>query len=203
MSIVVVDDSLDDRRLLDAMLGRRGYPVVLTSSAHEAFQFLRLDDPDSSDPTVDLILMDILMPGIDGIQACQRIKAIKRFHDVPIIMVTCKREPESLEAAFAAGARDYITKPVKRVELLARINSALTLKRESDARKASQQLLARRNGELEQALAEIHTLRGFLMLCSHCKQVRTDSGQWQQIDIYLQQHAEVQFSPTLCSECLS
>jgi CheY-like chemotaxis protein len=203
MSIVVVDDSLDDRRLLEAMLGRRGYPFVLTSSAQEAFQLLRLNDPDSPHPDIDLILMDIVMPGIDGIQACQRIKAIKRFQDVPIIMVTCKREPEVLEAAFAAGARDYITKPVKRVELLARMNSALRLKHESDARKASQQLLARRNVELEQTLAEIHTLRGFLMVCSHCKQVRTDSGQWQQIDIYLQQHAEVQFSPTLCSECLS
>jgi CheY-like chemotaxis protein len=203
MNIVVVDDSLDDRHLLDAMLSRRGYRVVLTSSAREAFQVLQLDARYNEESRVDLILMDIVMPEIDGITACQRIKAVERFHDVPVIMVTCKREPQTLEAAFAAGARDYITKPVKRVELLARINSALTLKRESDARKASQRLLTQRNEELEQALAEIHTLRGFLMLCSHCKQVRTDSGQWQQIDIYLQQHAEIEFSPTLCSDCLA
>jgi sigma-B regulation protein RsbU (phosphoserine phosphatase) len=203
MSIVVVDDSPDDRRLLQAMLTRRGYSVVLTSSAQEAFEVLRVDVADHEDPGVDLILMDIVMPEMDGIEACQRIKAVERFHDVPVIMVTCKREPQTLKAAFAAGARDYITKPVKRIELHARINSALTLKRQSDARRASQRLLSRRNQELEQALAEIRTLRGFLMLCSHCKQVRTDSGQWQQIDTYLQQHAEIEFSPTLCYECLS
>lgn len=81
MSILIVDDSAGQRLLLSSLL------------------------------KVDLILMDISMPGLNGIEACHRIKAVEPLHDIPIIMVTAGNEAEDLRAAFAAGAIDYITKP--------------------------------------------------------------------------------------------
>jgi CheY-like chemotaxis protein len=201
MSILVVDDSHESRRLLEVMLQRRRYEVVMAASAQEAFQHLRLDVPGTSDSSVDLVLMDIMMPGMNGIEACQRIKAVQRFHDLPVIMVTSKQEPQALEAAFAVGARDYIRKPIKRLELLSRVQSALLLKRESDARKACEQELVRWNQELERALREIKTLQGFLLICLYCKRVQADHGQWERIETYLKEHGDVQLHPVLCATC--
>ncbi|ETR73892.1 MAG: hypothetical protein OMM_06662 [Candidatus Magnetoglobus multicellularis str. Araruama] len=79
--------------------------------------------------------MDIMMPGIDGITACAHIKQEPSFKDIPIIMVTAKNESQSLQAAFDAGAMDYITKPVNPTILKARVNSALTLKKKWTAEK--------------------------------------------------------------------
>src|SRR5262249_31357781 len=96
-----------------------------------------------------------VMPDASGIEAARRIKEDERLHDVPILMVTAMSDDRDLEAAFAAGAIDYITKPVKVVELLARLRSALILKRELDNRKARQQELL----ELTEKLRETNYIR--------------------------------------------
>jgi len=203
MNILAVDDSPDHLRLLQAILQSAGYPEVLTAeSAREAFRCLALEDPAGGDAKVDLILMDVLMPEMDGMEACRRIKAIERLRDIPIIMVTAKTDHESLQAAFAAGAMDYITKPLKKVELLARVGSALTLKREMDIRKAREQELRTINQELEQALREVKVLRGFIPICAACKKIRDDQGYWQQIETYLRDHSEAQFSHGICPDCM-
>ena len=136
MSILIVDDSQHSRMLLTAFLRAAGYTELPTAgSAHEAFLHLGMDGPDGAAPEVDLILMDITMPEIDGVEACRQIKATPLLQDIPIIVVTAHDEGKYLDEAFAAGAIDYITKPVNKVELLARVRSALTLKQETDARK--------------------------------------------------------------------
>jgi len=137
-----------------------------------------------------------MMPGLDGVEACRRIKAVERFRDTPIIMVTAMSEAGFLEAAFAAGAVDYLTKPVNRVELLARVRSALRLKREMDRRKAREQ-------ELEQALRESKALRGLLPICGQCKKIRDDQGRWQAVESYIKAHSEADFSHGICPECLN
>ena len=141
------------------------------------------------------------MPDMNGIEACRRIKADASFHDTPVIMVTAKTEAHVLAEAFAAGATDYITKPFKPVELLARVRSALALKRETDARKTREQELLASNHELQRAIQEIHVLRGLLKICSFCKKIRNDQGGWQQIEIYIREHSEAEFSHGACGEC--
>src|SRR3989442_4611149 len=108
--------------------------------------------------------MDVMMPDMSGIEACRKIKTLDPQRDVRIMMVTAVRETEYLAAAFAAGAMDYITKPVKKLELVARVTSALTLKREMDARKARERELAEKNRDLRQALSEVKSLRGFIRI---------------------------------------
>ena len=92
MSILIVDDSPDHRNLLTKLLNNAGYTELLTAdSAHEAFNCLGLDNPLQPVPPVDLVLMDITMPEIDGIEACQRIKASAELRDIPIVMVNRRR----------------------------------------------------------------------------------------------------------------
>jgi DNA-binding response OmpR family regulator len=142
MSILIVDDTLSQQLLQSAILRSAGYSDVLTvPSAERAFERLSQDGGTGGEPDVDLILMDISMPDVDGIEACRRIKAQLSWQDIPVIMVTASTETEDLQAAFAAGALDYITKPPKKDEMLARVRSALNLKHEMDARKARERQL--------------------------------------------------------------
>lgn len=136
MCILVVDDSKDGREITEAMLHVAGYKdVSAVASALEAYRVLELGGPENKDPpAVDLVLLDILMPEIDGIEACARIRSETRYSDIPIIMLTSLNDMNSLANAFVAGATDYITKPMHRVELLARVRSALKLKSELDRR---------------------------------------------------------------------
>ena len=151
MIILIVDDSTDSRLLIETYLNAEGHTDLLTvASANEAFSCLGINSPVPTVCSVDLILMDITMPEMNGVDACAEIKATEQLRDIPIIMVTAHNEDAVLEAAFLAGAGDYITKPVNKVELLARVRSALALKRERDNRKRAQLELEAKNQELEQ-----------------------------------------------------
>src|SRR3954447_990797 len=129
MGILVVDDHADNTDLVKVDLELAGYSGIVTAlSAEQAFEYLRAGSP------VDLILMDVCMPGTDGITACQQLKADPAFSDIPVIIVTALAEYDIIDQAFAAGAADFLRKPFNRVELLARVRSALALKAQIDAR---------------------------------------------------------------------
>jgi PleD family two-component response regulator len=135
MRILVVDDSDDARELTEAALLSAGYKDVLTaSSAWEAFKLLDLGQTGDIAAGADIVLLDIMMPEIDGIEACARIRNDPHYADTPIIMVTSRDDMDSLSNAFVAGATDYVTKPVNRVELIARVRAALKLKAELERR---------------------------------------------------------------------
>jgi PleD family two-component response regulator len=137
MRILVVDDAEDSRELTEAALLSAGYnDVVTAASAWEAMKILDVGRLTEDRPSIDLVLLDIIMPEIDGIEACARIRSDPRYADFPIIMVTSLADMDSLANAFVAGATDYVTKPINRVELVARVRSALKLKAELDRRQA-------------------------------------------------------------------
>ncbi len=150
MAILVIDDEGDIRYMLERFLSKEGYQELhFASSAVEAFKFLGIDGY-NNEPVLDLtelelILLDVMMPEIDGIEACEKIKSDSRMINIPVIIVTALTDVETLKKAFTAGAIDYITKPVRRVELLARVNSAINLTRERKTR-------IKREQELEDAL---------------------------------------------------
>ncbi|MSQ17141.1 MAG: hybrid sensor histidine kinase/response regulator [Dehalococcoidia bacterium] len=157
MSILVVDDFQGARLMLESVLKSAGHSDVLCAgSGEEAFTILGLENPTGNSGRVNSILMDVGMPGVDGFEACRRIKAAPWLKDIPILMVTGLEDPASLEAAFAAGAVDYITKPLNQVELLARVRSALDLKREMDQRKLIHVTdLEAKNQELQLAYGQL------------------------------------------------
>ncbi|HNB54029.1 MAG TPA: adenylate/guanylate cyclase domain-containing protein [Anaerolineales bacterium] len=152
MNILLVDDSLTQRLALTAILHNAGYSEVQTaSSAIEAFHQLALEE-DANSPAIDLILMDIHMPEVDGIAACRLIHARPHLRDIPIIMVTTSDDLDDLSEAFDGGAIDYINKPPNEIELLARVRSALRLKQETDERKARERELRDLNNQLQEVL---------------------------------------------------
>ena len=202
MSILIVDDSPDQQALLRSILGKAGHADVLSAdSAKTAAHLLNLDG-DSANHKIDLILMDVLMPEQDGVETCRQIKRCAHLEDVPVIMVTAKSDLSNLQEAFAAGAMDFISKPVNSIELLARVSSALLLKQEMDRRKNRELELRRSNEELQMALKEVKVLRGLIPICASCKKIRNDGGFWQQLEEYLSEHSEAEFSHGLCQPCI-
>ncbi|MGR3463592.1 response regulator [Limimaricola sp.] len=130
--IVAVDDSEIARELVVATLADFGYESVETYS--DPIQ--ALDTLSHQSEAADLVLLDIMMPGMDGIELCARLRQVEAWRDVPIVMLTSRTDKGSLSRAFMAGANDYLMKPFDRVEFQARLKAQLRLKSEMDRRKA-------------------------------------------------------------------
>lgn len=159
MAILIVDDSADSRVLVKRLLEKNGFSEVITAeTAFAAFDVLGMDRPACASTRIDLILMDVIMPDMDGIEACRLIKANRCLKDIPVIVITASDITETLERAFTAGAMDFITKPVKPLELKARVLSALKIKYEIDQRKAREAELVKVLEELENANRELSRL---------------------------------------------
>jgi diguanylate cyclase (GGDEF)-like protein len=153
MGILVVDDSADSRLLIQRFLEQEGHrDFHLSATADEALAYL------ATGPEVDLIIMDLHLPGTNGIEACRRITSDRATKDIPVIVITESTEVGPLDAAFTAGAVDYLKKPIDPVELLARSRSILRLKRETDARKARERDLLEVTRRLADANRELERL---------------------------------------------
>ncbi len=137
--ILVVDDVDQNRMLLGSMVEALGYEVETARDGHDALAKLALD--------VDLILLDVMMPGIDGYEVARRVRADARFHDLPVIMVTALDSREDRVRAVQSGANDFIAKPIEKIELAVRIGSQLKLKEAQDE-------LKRHQAELEQKIEQ-------------------------------------------------
>jgi class 3 adenylate cyclase/CheY-like chemotaxis protein len=160
--ILVVDDTPQNIKVLDAILSPRGYMVVSATSGVEALQKVQTDTP-------DLILLDILMPGMSGYEVAQRLRANPATRFLPIVMVTALGAQEEKVKAIEAGADDFLTKPVNQLELLARVKSLLRIKVYHDTIQAQAEQLAEWNRTLEervqhqvQELERLARLRRFL-----------------------------------------
>lgn len=203
-TILIVDDDPITRLLLKNMLQSDGYTAIFEAdSGKTALHLLE-------DQAPDLILLDIQMPGMEGYDVCRIIREEHRNPDVPIVMIT-GTEVESeqvLTRSFNAGATDFISKPIRPLELLARVRTALAIKSARDRLKQELELRTRAEREKERTIAElrealqtIKTLNGLLPICASCKKIRDDSGYWSQLESYISDHSGAEFSHSICPEC--
>ena len=160
-TILVVDDQAPNIRLLDAVLSPRGYRVVTAASGEEALDVLRHETP-------HVVLLDIMMPGMDGYEVCRRIREDPQTAYLPIVMITASDTQEKVRA-LDAGADDFVTKPFDQAELLARVRSLVRIKRYQDTIRLQAAELEAWNRQLEErvesqvaALERATRLRRFL-----------------------------------------
>lgn len=151
--ILVIEDSKTQRVKLLQSLEEAGYSDVKELESAEAlFRCLKNETSCSS---INLILIDNNLPGMSGTDAAKRLKHSPKYRDIPIIMITANADLHALERAFDVGINDYLTKPFTRIELFARIQSALRLKQETDARKFREQQLKQSTKQLKQMNAQL------------------------------------------------
>jgi len=144
--ILIVDDLPQNVRLLDAVLSPKGFRVAMASSGEEALDVLAKEHP-------DLVLLDIVMPGMDGYEVCRRIREEPATAFLPVIMITASGGEEKIRA-IEAGADDFVNKPFDQAELLARVRSLVRVKRYHDTIENQAAELARWNSELEQRVQD-------------------------------------------------
>lgn len=178
--ILIVDDELLNIKLLTELL-RNNYKIMAAKNGEQALKAAR------GDVTPDLILLDIMMPGIDGYEVCKRLKADKKTKHIPVIFVTAVSETQDAARGFQAGAVDFIQKPLNLVMAKARVELHIKLHKTM--------------AELKEALSQVKKLSGLLPICMHCKKIRDDKGYWNQIEAYIDNHSEAQFSHSICNEC--
>ena len=144
--VLVVDDLAQNVRLLEAVLSPKGFRVAKASSGEEALDVLSKEHP-------DVVLLDILMPGMDGYEVCRRIREDPGTAFLPVIMITASGEQEKIRA-IESGADDFVNKPFDQAELLARVRSLVRVKRYHDTIEHQSAELARWNRELEQRVQD-------------------------------------------------
>ena len=170
-TILVVDDSEENIEIIVEIL--KDYDVLTALDGPGSLEILK-NEP------VDIVLLDVTMPGMDGFEVCQKIKDQPGLKHIPILFVTARSATDDIVRGLDMGGVDYITKPFKAPELLARIRTHI---------------------ELKKAREEIKSLQGTLPICASCKKIRDDKGYWNRIESYISKHSEVDFTHGICPDC--
>jgi sigma-B regulation protein RsbU (phosphoserine phosphatase) len=175
MGILVAEDDTVTRLTLRALLAAQGNAVTLAEDGREAWGLWQLSGP-------RIVISDWLMPEMDGLELCRKIRAAPGKPYTYFILQTARTGRESFLEAMAAGVDDFITKPVAVDELKARLGVA-------------ERILGLRE--------ELLALEGLLSVCSYCKRIRDADGGWGSLERYVEQRSNTAFSHGYCDECFA
>ncbi|MBF0527888.1 MAG: response regulator [Deltaproteobacteria bacterium] len=185
LRVLIADDEALVSDVVQYLLEQIGHKVVgRATDGRQVVDLVRDIQP-------DIVLMDIRMPEIDGLEATRQIQAAC---PTPVVLLTAHDDPELVSRASEAGAGAYLVKPPNARDMQRTMVIAM-------ARFADLMELRRLNAELEKALANVKLLSGLLPICASCKKIRDDQGYWTQIEQYIQDHSQAEFSHSICPEC--
>jgi DNA-binding response OmpR family regulator len=180
--LLIADDNIMNLQLLSNYLTRVNFKILVAEDGQEAYERAESGKP-------DLILLDIMMPpGMNGFETCRKLKENDSTKDIPVIFITALSEIDDKVKGFEVGGVDYITKPFQYEEVLARVTTHLTLRWQQK--------------KLEEALSKVKLLSGFIPICCSCKKIRQDDGFWEQVEVYIKEHSEAEFSHSICPDCI-
>jgi phosphoserine phosphatase RsbU/P len=176
MRILIADDDRMSTMMLCRTLEQWGFDVVVAHDGIAAWERITGAEPPA------LAIVDWMMPGLDGLELCRRIRATSLPSPVYVILLTARTGRQELVTGLEAGADDYLTKPFDPDELRARIH-------------VGERTLG--------YIANIKRLTGLLPICSYCKRIRSDHDYWEQVESYITDHTDAMFSHGICPSCLA
>jgi DNA-binding response OmpR family regulator len=188
MQVLIAEDDRVTGEILARTLRHWDHEATLVSDGAQAWERLRT----ATVPT--LAILDWMMPEIDGPDVCRRVRQERPDANMYLLLVTAREARGDVVAGLDAGADDYIIKPFDREELRARVAVGVRVL-------GLQQKLAERVAELQTALSNVKQLRGLLPICSYCKRIRGDDQYWMQVEGYIAEHSDAQFSHGICPSC--
>jgi phosphoserine phosphatase RsbU/P len=187
--ILIAEDDEPTLTFLEHALRKWDYEPVLARDGHAAWELL------IAEGAPRIALLDWLMPGMTGVEICERARKHPRIRTDYLVLISSRGELTDVIEGLEAGADDLLPKPFDMNELLARIHAGVRVV-------GLQNALSARVQELEEALARVKYLQGLLPICSYCKKIRNDKNYWQQVDTYISEHSEARFSHGVCPDCL-
>jgi DNA-binding response OmpR family regulator len=187
--ILIAEDHYVSRHLLERNLSNWGFDVITAEDGDAAVRVLESED------APPLAIVDWMMPKLDGLEVCRRIREKKDRPYIYLVLLTAKSHKEEIATGLEAGADDYVIKPFDPDELRARLKvgqRVVELERQ----------LAKRVNDLEQALSDVKKLRRLLPICMYCKSVRDDKDYWHEIEEYIHTETGADFSHGICPNCM-
>jgi sigma-B regulation protein RsbU (phosphoserine phosphatase) len=188
MNALIADDDRVTAQILSRTLQRWDFDVTVTSDGAQAWEHLEA----ATGPT--LAVLDWMMPVLDGPEVCRRVRHQLPLANMYLMLLTAREGRGDLIAGLDAGADDYIIKPFDPEELRARVQVGVRVL-------GLQERLSERVTELQHALSNVRKLSGLLPICSYCKRIRGDDQYWQQVEGYIAEHTDAQFSHGICPSC--
>lgn len=201
MRVLIIDDVPINLSLLEGILQERDYEVASFPRGRLALAAMESNPP-------DLVLLDVNMPEMSGFEVCVAMQQNPRLKEIPVLFLSAASEEADKVKGFQVGGMDYITKPFQLEEVLARVHTHIQLAHSRrDIAEKNQALekvtaeLREQNEALTKALSKIKVLKEFLPICSGCKKIRDDAGQWQDVDVYIRDHSDTTFTHGMCPGC--
>jgi DNA-binding response OmpR family regulator len=189
MRALIADDDLVTAAVVAGSLRRWGFDVSVAHDGAHAWDVI------CADPRPSLAIIDWMMPSIDGLELCRRIRRTPVSANMYVLLLTARDSRADVVAGLEAGADEYLVKPFDTAELRARVHSGLRIL-------TLQNRLADQIGTLQQTIDNVKQLKGLLPMCSYCKRIRKDQDYWQQVEAYVSEHSEAEFSHGICPSCL-
>ena len=188
LRVLIAEDDATLRHGLQVQVARWGYEPIVCHDGDAARLVLAGEDPPP------LAVLDWSMPGTDGITLCREIRATPALSTMYVMLLTAHDTREQIVAGLSGGADEYIVKPFDWTVLQARMKTGARIA-------ALQRKLAHRVHQLQHALDMVKQLSGLLPICSYCKKIRRDGNYWQQLEAYVSEHTEAEFSHGVCPDC--
>ncbi len=195
IDVLIVDDRPENLLAVESVIESPDLNIIKAATGDEALGLML-------DHDFALAILDVQMPGIDGFETAELMRGSEKTRQIPIIFVTAiSKEHKYVFKGYESGAVDYLFKPIDPGIMRSKVKVFCELFRQKRIIQDHLREIEEKNEGLEKYIKEIKTLRGFLPICAECKKIRDDKGYWTQIEKYISEHSEAEFSHSICPDC--